>query len=80
MIKVLFFATLKDRAGTRETEIDVPGGTTIEQLKALISEKYPSIRESLGHCLTAVNHHYQTDDYEIPAGAEVALFPPVSGG
>jgi molybdopterin converting factor small subunit len=30
--------------------------------------------------LVAVNREYAGDDQIIPAGAEVALFPPVSGG
>ena len=80
MIKVLFFATLRDKAGTRQVEVDLPNGTTISQLKMMLVEKYPDLGGSLGHCLVAVNHHYDTDESEIPADAEVAFFPPVSGG
>ena len=43
MVKVLFFATLKDKAGTRQTEFDLPSGTTIAQLKSMVAEKYPGI-------------------------------------
>jgi molybdopterin converting factor subunit 1 len=80
MVKVLFFATLKEKAGTRQTEFDLPSGTTIAQLKEMVAEKFPDLNGMLSHCLASVNHHYRADDSEIPADAEVALFPPVSGG
>jgi len=80
MVKVLFFATLKDKAGARQTEFDLPPGTTIAQLKSKVAEKYPGLNGMLGHCLASINHHYHADDSEIPVDAEVAFFPPVSGG
>jgi molybdopterin converting factor subunit 1 len=80
MVKVLFFATLKDKAGTRQTEFDLPAGTTIAQLKSMVAGKYPALGGMLGYCLASINHHYCADDSDIPVDAEVALFPPVSGG
>lgn len=80
MVKVLFFATLKDKSGTRQAEFDLPAGTTIAQLKSLTAERFPALQDALDHCLASVNHHYTADDSEIPAEAEVAFFPPVSGG
>lgn len=80
MVKVLFFATLKDKAGTGQAELDLPSGTTIARLKGLVAEKYPGLSEMLDHCLASINHDYRADDSEIPADAEVAFFPPVSGG
>jgi len=80
MVKVLFFATLKDKAGTRQTEFNLPAGTTIAQLKILTAEKFPGLQGSLDHCIAAVNHNYQPEEIEIPEQAEVAFFPPVSGG
>lgn len=80
MVKVLFFATLKEKAGTGHTEFDLPPGITISQLKSMMAEKFPGLNGLLGHCLVSINHHYGADDSEIPADAEVALFPPVSGG
>jgi molybdopterin converting factor subunit 1 len=81
-IKVLFFATLRDRAGTRSAELDVQSGFTIEQLKMLLVERYPALgtQDLLQHCLASINHEYRFDETVIPEGAEIALFPPVSGG
>lgn len=80
MVKVLFFATLKDKARTRQADFDPPEGTTIAQLKNMVAERYPEMDGMLGHCLASINHNYQTDDGVIPKDAEVAFFPPVSGG
>lgn len=80
-IKVLFFATLRDKAGTRSTEMEVPVGATILQLKAMLVEQFPNIDGQLmEHCLASINHEYRFDEDEIPANAEIAFFPPVSGG
>lgn len=80
MVKVLFFATLKDKAGTRQTELDLPPGTTIAQLKGMVAEEYPGLSGLLVHSLASIDHNYRADDSEIPVDAEVAFFPPVSGG
>ena len=81
-IKVLFFATLRDRAGTRSAEMELQPGLTIAQLKNLLVERYPALgaQDLLRHCLASINHEYRFDETVIPEGAEVALFPPVSGG
>lgn len=79
-ITVLFFATLRDKAGTRSTTLEIDSGATIEQLKLLLVAKYPNLDGLMEHCLASINHEYHFDESEIPAGAEIAFFPPVSGG
>lgn len=79
-VKVLFFATLKEHAGTERASIDIPENTTVEQFKTLLREKYPNLPEGNSSLLVAINKEYAFDKEEIPLGAEVALFPPVSGG
>jgi molybdopterin converting factor small subunit len=34
----------------------------------------------MGHTLISINQEYVFDEVVIPPGAEIALFPPVSGG
>jgi MoaE-MoaD fusion protein len=79
-IHLLFFASLKDRAGTGRAEIDLPDGVTVGELKSLLAERYPAVALLLGHSLVSVNQSYAFEQDTIPAGAEVAFFPPVSGG
>lgn len=79
-VKLLFFATLRDRAGTRSMELDVPEDLTIQGLKEKISAEYPNLRESMLSVLITINREYAFDEAVIPPNAELAMFPPVSGG
>jgi len=79
-VKILFFATLKEKAGTAQAELELPDGTSIAALKKHLFERFPNLPNNPSSILVAVNKEYAFDKEEIPDGAEIALFPPVSGG
>lgn len=79
-VKVLLFATLRDRAGAKELTLQLAEGATVRSLKAVLHDSYPSLRPALRSVLVSVNREYAADEDPIPLGSEVALFPPVSGG
>jgi|RhiMetdeSRZDD1v2_1073273.scaffolds.fasta_scaffold98896_3 MoaE-MoaD fusion protein len=79
-VKLLFFATLRDRAGTKSIELDIPSELTVQGLKDKISVEYPSLKESMSSVLITINREYAFDEAIIPVNAELAMFPPVSGG
>jgi molybdopterin converting factor subunit 1 len=79
-IKLLFFATLRERAGAKSMELDVPVDLTVQGLKNKLSEEYPNLKESMKSVLITINREYAFDEAVIPQGAEMAMFPPVSGG
>lgn len=79
-VKLLFFATLRDRAGTKSMELDIPSELTVQGLKEKISADYPNLKESMSSVLITINREYAFDDAIIPQDAELAMFPPVSGG
>ena len=79
-IKLLFFATIRDRAGVRSLEMDVPMNMTVLDLKERLSKDYPTLAESLKSVLISINQEYSFDDAVIPLNAEIGMFPPVSGG
>jgi molybdopterin converting factor subunit 1 len=79
-IKLLFFATIRDRAGTKSMELDVPDEMTVQGLKDKLAEEYPNLKDSMKSVLITINREYAFDDAVIPPNAEMALFPPVSGG
>lgn len=79
-VKLLFFATLRDRAGTKTMELDIPSDLTIQGLKDKLSMEYPSLKESMSSVLITINREYAFDEAVIPPDAELAMFPPVSGG
>jgi molybdopterin converting factor subunit 1 len=79
-IKLLFFATIRDRIGVRSLEMEVPLTMTVLDLKERLSKEYPNLKESLKSVLVSVNQEYSLDDAMIPLNAEIGMFPPVSGG
>jgi MoaE-MoaD fusion protein len=79
-VKLLFFATLRDRAGARSMELDISVDLTVQGLKEKISTEYPNLKDSMSSVLITINREYAFDDAVIPQNAELAMFPPVSGG
>jgi molybdopterin converting factor subunit 1 len=79
-IKLLFFATLRDRAGTKSLELDVPEDMTIQGLKEKLAGEYPNLKESMSSVLITINREYAFEEAVVPPNAEIGMFPPVSGG
>ena len=79
-VKLLFFATIRDRAGTKSMELEVPDDLTVQGLKEMLADEYPNLKESMKSVLVTIEREYAFDDAIIPANAELAMFPPVSGG
>jgi molybdopterin synthase catalytic subunit/molybdopterin converting factor small subunit len=79
-IRVLFFATFKDRAGTKEAQLELPEGVQVKDLKERLQLEFPGLKGQLGSALISLNHQFAFDEDIIPEAAEAAIFPPVSGG
>jgi molybdopterin converting factor subunit 1 len=79
-VQTLFFATLREHMGVRSVELELPAQTNVAGFKKLLIEKFPALSGLMGHMLVSVNQEYVFDDAIIPDQAEIALFPPVSGG
>jgi len=79
-ISVLFFAHLKEIAGFDRAVIDLPIGATVLHLKTRLLVENPALETVLPTALVAVNHEFAFDEDIVPEDAEVAIFPPVSGG
>lgn len=74
-ITVKFFASLRERLGTAEREIDCAGVDTVEDAWRSITAEPPSDK-----VLAAVNQRYADLGDPVRDGDEVAFFPPVTGG
>jgi molybdopterin converting factor subunit 1 len=79
-LKVRLFATLKERAGASQVSVEVDEPAVVSDILAALTEKFPAIQPSLQSILVAVNQEYAERTQPIHPGAEIALFPPVSGG
>ena len=80
-VKVLLFATLRERAGgAKFIELNLPDGATVQALKTQVAREYPALEQNMKSVLTTINREYAFDEAVLPDGAELAMFPPVSGG
>jgi molybdopterin converting factor subunit 1 len=79
-VKVLFFATLRDYVGSKSVELEIPFGITVDGLTDLLIATYPRLEKVKDMMMAAINHEYAAEAEVIPEGAEIAFFPPVSGG
>lgn len=79
-ITVLFFANLREIIGKKEISLEIPETTSVMQFKTIIGEAYPELIPALDSTLISVDKEFGFDDDLLPKDAQVALFPPVSGG
>ncbi len=81
-ITVRYFASLREALGASES-VQVATGSTLGQLRdALIARGGPHADAlARGRALRCALNQVMADEaMAVPAGAEVAFFPPVTGG
>lgn len=80
MLKVLFFAQLREVLNTDSLEL--ASQATVAELRAVLMTKGEIWKEYLASdsCLVAVNQTMASDKSALKDGDEVAFFPPVTGG
>lgn len=82
MIKVLFFAQLREQLQCGELSVDKFSGQTVAQLLEHLILLQPHWAEFLANkkLLVAVNKTLVKVSHILQSGDEVAFFPPVTGG
>jgi len=78
-VRVLFFASLRERIGCAETVRTLDAGATAGDLVERLRGEFPEL-EGAGRFAIAVNSDYTDAGALLADGDEVALIPPVSGG
>lgn len=79
-IHVLFFAHFKEKAGVSQALLNLAEGSTVTALKTMLAGQFPATAPLMGNSVVSINQQFAFDDDLVPDGAEVAVFPPVSGG
>lgn len=79
-IHVLFFALLRDRAGTERCDLTLPENATVADAAAAIGWQFPGLLGAVSRVAYAVNQEYASPTSLLHDGDELALIPPVSGG
>jgi len=80
IVRILYFASLKDRTGASEETLGVPEGSDVAALWATLQERHPRLREMTTRPLAACDMTYSPWDRLLDGVREVAFLPPVSGG
>lgn len=74
-VRVRLFAALRERAGSRSVELELPDGAVVGDVWGLLR-----LGDEPEGLLYAVNRDYTEKDAQLSSGDEVAVIPPVSGG
>lgn len=83
MIKVLYFAAIREQLGTGQEEVAADGIANVAQLLDRLrsrDEAHAAVLAEERRVLVAVNQDYADGTRPVADGDEVALFPPVTGG
>lgn len=80
MLKLRFFASLKDLTGESEMEVELEGEISVREVLRRLETRFPRIKQYEPVLLVAVNQEYADLDSLVSPGDEVSFFPPVSGG
>lgn len=79
-ITVKCFALAKQLVGDDTVSVELTGGTTIDDLKKELAERFPQMDRVLNSSMIAVDGDYVPGNYSLRGDEEVACIPPVSGG
>lgn len=83
-VTILYFAALRERVGMTREECDLPVAIdTVGALRDWLAARGAPWTEALGDAArvrAAVDQVMVRNDAALRAGAEVAFFPPVTGG
>jgi len=82
MIKIVFFAALREQLDCSELSLPAENIATVADIKQALENKSEHWQKVLtsGSLLSAVNHDMVNAEHAVKSGDEVAFFPPVTGG
>jgi molybdopterin synthase sulfur carrier subunit len=77
----LYFAALRDLAGTGEEQVSLPSSpASIEALLRVLESRHGALAGRLASVRVAVDEEFAEKSRKLHGGEVVALIPPVSGG
>ena len=77
-VTVVLFAALRERVGERRLVVELPDGSTIEDVKRLLQSRHRALTEIPFH--VSRNRAYADLKKRLREGDELAFLPPVGGG
>jgi molybdopterin converting factor subunit 1 len=77
-VQLRYFASIRERLGRKEEEVDVPDGATVATVWDRLVAEQPALAAQ--RYRPAVNQEYTTPEHPLREGDELVFIPPVSGG
>ena len=79
-MRLLFFAVLRDIAGTGERDLDLREGATARDVWEKLRTTYAKLADYAQPPMAAINEAYAAPETVLRDGDELAFIPPVAGG
>ncbi len=79
-LNVRLFARARDAAGAERITVELPEGASVADLRAALASQSANLGALVPCLLFAVGTDYADDRVLLSPEADVACFPPVSGG
>jgi molybdopterin converting factor subunit 1 len=79
-VRLLFFAVLRDIAGSDERELAIAEGTTAREVWESLRRSYAKLADYAQPPMIAINESYASPESVLRDGDELAFIPPVAGG
>ncbi len=79
-IRLLYFAVLRDIAGTNAADLDLPAGSSAADVWLRLRSQHRELTDYRQPPLVAINEEYASPERVLNDGDELAFIPPVAGG
>ena len=84
MVKLVYFAWVRERIGKSEETLELPSGiATVADLAAWLAARGPEYASAFARpevVRAAIDHAHVKPGTSIAGAREIAFFPPVTGG
>jgi sulfur-carrier protein len=79
-VRVRFFAALREAVGREDLDLDLPEGSTPEDVWTRLVAGHPALGPYRKSLAAAVNRRYAAFGASLSPDDEIVFIPPVSGG
>jgi len=79
-VRVQFYAQLRELSGVHELDLEIPQGATVRELLEKLYAQKPGLRAQDKSILVGAGLEFVDRNYQLKAGEEIAIMPPVQGG
>lgn len=80
IVKLLFFASVRERIGLSEECLELPEGSTVDDVRRRLAQIHPDLEPLLNACRFSVDSEYANLQQGLRDKSEIGVIPPVSGG